>query len=173
MCSLYKYSGGNIIMASFVSNLIDYTGITDPLPTHPHAFKQFSVQENVCLPEAKPDIEQITKVMAEVVILKTRVIATPGSQTTTVTSQEGQTLTGWKVIVEGEVQQKVEYVADEPTQSVHAAHFNVPFSTFVVLPNNYTPGTTPVVTGYIEDIFAHQLNKRCIFKNITILVTAE
>lgn len=160
-------------MAHYVSNLIEYAGIADVLPTAPTAFKQFTVQENVCLPEAKPDIEQITRVMADIVIIHTKVIKTPGTCDAPVTSLEGQTLTGWKLIVEGEVRQKVEYVADEPTQSVHAAHFNVPFSTFIVLPCNFVPGTPVVVTPYIEDIFAKQIGKRCIFKNITILVTAE
>jgi hypothetical protein len=160
-------------MANFVDNLIEYAGIADVLPPLEtgDSFKQFNVQENVCLPCAKPDIEQITKVMAEVVIISTRVIKTPS--TGNISSMEGQVLTGWKLIVEGEVQQKVEYVADEPTQSVHAAHFKIPFSTFIVLPADFVPGTPLIVTPYIEDIFAKQLNKRCIFKNITILVTAE
>lgn len=155
-------------MGSFVSNLIEYSGIADNLPVNPTAFKQFSVQETMCLPAAKPDIEQIIKVMAEVVITSTRVIKTPKA-----TSLEGQILTGYKLIVEGEVRQKVEYVADEPTQSVHAAHFNMPFSTFIILPEDFEIGTPLVVTGYIEDIFAQQIDKRCIFKNITVLVTAE
>jgi hypothetical protein len=155
-------------MAHYVCNLIEYAGIADVLPTAPHAFKQFTVQENVCIPEAKPDIEQITRVMAEVRITSTKVIKTPVA-----TSLEGQILTGWKLIVEGEVNQKVEYVADEPTQSVHAAHFSVPFSTFIVLPATYVPGTPLHVTGYIEDIYAKQIGKRCIFKNITILAVAE
>lgn len=160
-------------MANFVNDLIEYAGIADVLPTAPHAFKQFSVQEQMCLPCAKPDIEQLTKVIADVCIISTRVIKTPGGPTNMVISMEGQNLTGWKLIVEGEVRQKVEYVADEPTQSVHAAHFNMPFSTFIVLPATYQPGTPLVVTGYIEDIYAKQLNKRCIFKNVTLLVTAE
>lgn len=155
-------------MANLVSNLIEYAGIADNLPEAPEAFKQFNVQETVCLPAAKPDIEQIVKVMAEVVITSTRVIKTPVA-----TSLEGQILTGYKLVVEGEVMQKIEYVADEPTQSVHAAHFNVPFSTFIVLPSDYVMGTPLVVTGYIEDIYAKQIDKRCIFKNITVLVTAE
>ncbi|GFP74496.1 DUF3794 domain-containing protein [Clostridium fungisolvens] len=155
-------------MASFVSNLIEYSGIADVLPIAPHAFKQFNVQKNVCLPIAKPDIEQLTKIMAEVVIISTRVIKTPVA-----TSLEGQILTGFKLIVEGEVRQKVEYVADEPTQTVHAAHFNIPFSTFIVLPATYVQDTPLVVTGYIEDIYAKQIDERCIFKNITILLTAD
>lgn len=155
-------------MANFVNNLIEYAGVADNLPEAPKAFKQFNVQETMCIPTAKPDIEQIIKVMAEVIITSTRVIKTPKA-----TSLEGQILTGYKLIVEGEVRQKVEYVADEPSQSVHAAHFNMPFSTFIILPEDFVIGTPLVVTGYIEDIYAQQIDKRCIFKNITVLLTAE
>lgn len=162
-------------MASIVSNLIEYAGLVDCLPDLPEvaAFKQFSVMETVCLPHAKPDIEQIVKVMAEVVITNTHVIRTPVA-----TSEEGQILTGRKLIVEGIVRQKVEYVADCPEQAVHAAHFDVPFSTFIVLPplddeNGMCTHNHFTVTPYIEDIFAQQVSKRCIFKNITILLVAE
>jgi hypothetical protein len=154
-------------MASFVNNLIEYAGIADSFPSHPTSFKQFTVQETLELPCAKPDIEQITRVMANVKITSTRVIKTPDA-----TSAEGQILTGWKLIVEGELIQKVEYVADEPTQSVHAAHFSVPFSTFIVLPKTFTQGSIVNVVPYIEDIYAQQIGKRCIFKNVTIFLNA-
>lgn len=154
-------------MASIVKNLIEYAGLADILPHHPTNFKQFTVQENLELPCAKPDIEQIIRVMADVKIVSTRVITTPVA-----TSAEGQTLTGHKLIVEGELIQKIEYVADEPTQSVHAAHFNVPFSTFIVLPINYVQGSIVNVIPYIEDIFVQQIGKRNIFKNVTIFLNA-
>ncbi|MEA4961500.1 DUF3794 domain-containing protein [Lutispora sp.] len=160
-------------MVNHVNDLIEYAGIADVFPHHPTAFKQFSVQETVCLPIAKPNIEQIIKVMAELAITSTRVIRTPGAAENPAVSLEGQRLTGWKLIVEGEVRQKIEYVADEPSQPVYAAHFNMPFCTFIVLGRDYAAGSPLIVTGYIEDIFAKQINKRCIFKNITILVTAE
>lgn len=155
-------------MNSMVKNLIEYSGLADTLPENPTAFKQFSVQETLCLPDAKPDIEQIVKVVAQVVITSTKVIRTPVGE-----SLEGQILTGYKLIVEGEIRQKIEYVADEPTQSVHAAHFNMPFSTFIVLPGTFSIGTPIIVTGYIEDIFAEMIDKRCIFKNVTLLLDAS
>lgn len=68
--------------------------------------------------------------------------------------------------------QKIEYVADEPTQSVHAAHFDIPFSTFIVLPATFVIGSRVQVDAYIEDVFAQQTSKRCIFKNITLLLDA-
>lgn len=155
-------------MASIVSDLIEYAGLADSLPENPTAFKQFAVQENLELPCAKPDIEQIIRVMAEVKITHTKVIKTPVAS-----SAEGQILTGFKLIVEGELLQKIEYVADEPTQSVHAAHFSVPFSTFIVLPPTFMIGTKVRVIPYIEDIYAKQMGKRNIFKNVIILLDAS
>lgn len=157
-------------MASIVKNLIEYAGLADSLPClqTPASFKEFSVTETVCLPHAKPDIEQIVKVIAEVIIKNTHVIKTPVAR-----SAEGQVLTGFKLIVEGIVRQKIEYVADCPEQAVHAAHFEIPFSTFIVLPGNFIIGTPVIVTAFIEDIFAQQVSKRCIFKNITILLVAD
>lgn len=156
-------------MASIVKGLIEYSGIVESsqLPTHMTAFKQFTVQENLTIPDAKPDIEQIVRVMAEASITSTKIIKTP-----TGTSLEGQNLTGWKLIVEGILHQKIEYVADEPTQSVHAAHFKIPFSTFIVLPCSITTDMLATVVPYIEDIYAKQLDKRHIFKNITLLLDA-
>jgi hypothetical protein len=154
-------------MASIVKNLIEIAGIADQLPIDPTAFKQFTVQEMLKLPIAKPDIEQIVKVVAQVVITSTKVIRTPKG-----TSLEGQILTGFKLIIEGEVRQKIEYVADEVTQSVHAAHYDVPFSTFIVLPNTFVVGTPVTVMAYIEDIFIEMINKREMFKNVTILLDA-
>lgn len=154
-------------MATVVTNLIEISGLADTLPQNPTIFKQFIVQEALELPEAKPDIEQIVKVVAQVVVLSTKVIRTPVA-----VSLEGQRLTGFKLVVEGEVRQKIEYVADECTQAVHAAHFNVPFSTFIVLPPTYAIGTPVHVTGYIEDIFVEMIDKRTIFKNVTILLDA-
>lgn len=154
-------------MASIVKNLIEYSGLADTMPSNPLYFKQLSVQENLTVPDAKPNIEQIVKVMAQVVITSTRVITTPVAR-----SLEGQILTGWKLIVEGELQQKVEYVGDLPTQPVHAAEFDIPFSSFIVLPAGFIQGTPVTVTGYIEDIYAEQTGARTIFKNVTILLNA-
>lgn len=157
-------------MASIIKNLIEYSGLAEELPhlENPSNFKQFILQENLILPEAKPDIEQIVKVVAEVTITNTRVIKTPKA-----TSLEGQRLTGFKLIVEGELKQKIEYVANVPSQAVHAAHFNIPFSNFIVLPENFKIGTPITVTGYIEDIFTELFDKRTIFKSTTILLIAE
>ncbi|WP_053956602.1 DUF3794 domain-containing protein [Inediibacterium massiliense] len=150
-------------------DLIDYVGIANSnvLPKNATTFKQLSVMEDVEIPEQKPDIEQIIQASVSIKILNVRVVETPVG-----TAPDGQTLTGYKAIVEALLCQKIEYVADEETQSVHSAHFAKPFSSFIVLPATFNPNTQPLpkVTGYIEDIFVYQLDKRNIFKNITVLL---
>ncbi|WP_053956598.1 Ig-like domain-containing protein [Inediibacterium massiliense] len=130
-------------------------------------FKQFSVMENVTIPEVKPEAEDIVKVIADVEVVDQTIIETPVA-----TSYEGQMLTGWKVIIEGLLKQKIEYIADEPTQSMHCAHFEVPFSTYLVLPKNFKPCTPIEIKSCIEDIYFEQLDKRNIFKNITLVLQA-
>ena len=154
-------------MASTVKNLIEISGLADSLPANSTVFKQFTVQETLELPEAKPDIEQIVKVIAQVEITSTRLITTGTGK-----SLEGQILTGLKLIVEGEIRQKIEYVADECTQPVHAAHFNVPFSTFIVIPKTHNIGEPILITPYIEDLYVELIGKRTIFKNVILFLDA-
>lgn len=155
-------------MSEIVKNLIQYIGIADELPESHDVFKQLYIEDTYCLPHAKPDIEQIVRVSGEIEIKSKKVIKTPRG-----VSLEGQTLTGWKLVIEGVIKLMIQYVADEAEQPVHGAHVYIPFSTYIVLPENFIQGTPTTVTGYIEDIFSQQVGSRCIFNNITLLLTAE
>lgn len=126
-------------------------------------FKQLSVDETVKIPPQKPDAEDIFETIVDVEIVATRIISTPA-----VTSYEGQKLTNYKMIVEGRLKQKVVYIADEPTQSVHVAHFDVPFSTFLILPETFKKCQRIKVLGFVEDVYSELLDPRTIFKNVTL-----
>lgn len=134
----------------------------------PLSFKQFSVMEDVEIPASKPDMEDIITVSADVVIISTTIIKTPIS-----TSYEGQHLTGYKAIVEGKIVQKIEYIAKDTVQSVHAAEFEMPFSNFIVLPYCYKEDTPVIVQGIIEDIYSKMIDSRHLFKNITLRIEAS
>lgn len=166
-------------MATVVRGLVEGIGIADVLPTSPVYFTEVTIPETVKIPCEKPDMEQLISVMVDAQIISTKVAATPVD----VTSPEGQHLSGCKLIVELKLRQKVKYVADEPTQSVHAAHFeHVLKSVYVVVPCAVTiNGVTytiqealrlgkVVVTPYIEDIYGKMTDKRTVFKNIAILL---
>lgn len=131
-------------------------------------FKQLSVNEILSIPNQKPDAEDILNTLIDVTINNTQVI-----KTTKGTSIEGQILTGYKLIVEGSLHQKIEYIANEPSQTVHTAEFEVPFSSFIILPENYIEDSPTNVVAYIEDIYVKLLDRRTIFKNITLRLEAE
>lgn len=132
------------------------------------SFKQFSIDGYLTIPHLKPDISEINDVKAYVKIDKCNIIKTPIAK-----SSEGQNLSGYKLIVHGKVIQTIEYIACEPTQSVHSAHYNIPFSTYIVLPRDFKPGNNIDVEGIVEDVYYDVISNRCFFKNVTLLLVAR
>lgn len=154
-------------MKGFLDNLTLVYGISEVYPDGAKAFKQLQLQDIMVIPEQKPDVEQIISVSAKIEITKNYIIDTATGQ-----SCEGQLLTGKKLVVEGKLHQKVEYVAELAEQPVHAAHFTLNFSTYIVLGTDISCYNKFDVVPYIEDIYVKQLNKRKIFKNVLILLNA-
>lgn len=135
-----------------------------------NAWTQISIPEVFTIPPVKPDIEQIEKVFVNVKILSKRVVETPKGSGP---NQEGTTLTGFKLIIEGVLDQKIIYTADKPTQPVHSAEFCFPFSAFIVLPLGTTVTDDFCVDACIEDVFIKVINPRKFFKNVTLLLNAR
>lgn len=131
-------------------------------------FKQISIDDNLCIPEVKPDMEEINDVKVRAEVINCHVISTPK-----IISNEGQALSGYKLVLRGVLKHLVEYTADTPEQSVHSAHYDIPFSTFIILPENYTPGSKLDVDTTIEDVYFKMINCRCFFKNVTLLVNVK
>lgn len=140
----------------------------------PSLFTEISIPELVKIPDEKPDIENLLSIMVDTKILSLKIINTP-----TGISYEGQKLTGKKLSIELLLKQKIKYIADEPAQSVHAAHFeHIVKSILVIIPDklgctsieNLLLKKKLIVTPYIEDIYGELIDKRTIFKNITALI---
>lgn len=159
-------------MASIVRDLVEIVGIADTFPAAPTAFTQLSVMERLIIPAAKPDVEQILKVLIEAKVSSTRIVVTPIG-----TGTGGLILTGSKLIVEGILRQKITYVAGVPDQAVHAVEYNIPFSTFMVLPTLTVPITPGIVNQiqvepFIEDVYVNLEDPRTILKNVTLFLNA-
>uniref|UniRef100_UPI00359C833E SPOCS domain-containing protein n=1 Tax=Paraclostridium bifermentans TaxID=1490 RepID=UPI00359C833E len=131
-------------------------------------FKQTSIDFQLCVPNPKPDIEQIVRVKVDKEYIKTKIVKTPIGK-----SLEGQIVTGYKALIMADIILKITYVADKKTQSVHSFHTTLPFCEYVVLPEKFN--TLGVVTPqiYIEDIYITQCDNRCLYGNITIMTVAE
>lgn len=133
---------------------------------------QFFVPEVLCIPEQKPDIEELMSVTARVVIISQRLVRTPSYDGGPIENQEGTFVTGRKLIIEGILRQKVMYTACNEEQSVHTAHFDVPFSAFIIIPADEPLNTRYKIDSCIEDIFISRVTDRQIFKNVTLFLKA-
>ncbi|MCF8010376.1 MAG: DUF3794 domain-containing protein [Clostridiales bacterium] len=161
----------------YINNeIVEVAGLCDPDSFNlddNNYWTQISIPETVIIPDEKPDIEQINSINVNADIIRKKVIVTP---TSSEPNWEDKSLTGRKLIVEGELKQTVHYTAELPEQSVHSAHFAIPFSAFIVIPLEIN-GTDTLDVNFqvnvcIEDVFIRDICDRQIFKNITLLLQA-
>lgn len=135
------------------------------------AWTQISVPQVLMLPQDKPDIEVINKIYNNVEITSTTVITTPCADTP---NAEGLQLTGKKLIIEGYICQTVVYTANVSCQSVHPAHFKIPFCSYVIIDEGADLELDQYcVIPCIEDVYAQVLSLRMIFMNVTLFLLAK
>lgn len=153
---------------------IELIGLCEPekirIHEHNNTWTEISIPEVLTIPEEKPDIETIDKVFLSVKILSKRVIKTAKACHE---NPEGTQLTGRKLILEGVLQQKLVYTAKVACQSVHSAHFEVPFSAFIILKPCAEPKEEFCIRVCVEDVFVMPFTCREVFKNVTLFLQAE
>ena len=142
----------------------------DKCPTsYPKLWTEISVPEVLNISFMKPDIKQILSVNSELKILCQKVINTPVSEGANL---ENLNLTGKKIVIEAVLEQRITYVSKSNCNSVHAEHFKVPVSAYIVAPKGVELTDKFKIVSCIEDIFVCILNDRQIFKNSTIFFKA-
>ena len=151
-----------------VGGLVEYQGISSYLPLDIESFTQILINDEVYLSEEKPNIENAIKASADVKILNTRIIKTPKG-----ISLDGIKLTGHKLIIYGEAKIKIQYVADDREESIHSSINKMPFISYIVMPEGFSPMCRIVTSAFIEDIFVEKATSRSIYGNIALLLTAE
>lgn len=169
-------SGGCTIESIDITGLCNSADVTDTLTKYPYWIQMY-LPETLSIPSQKPDAETINAVNVTISILRNEVVKTPISPEENL---EGKILTGRKLIVEGNLCQKIVYTADEPEQSVHSAEFSVPFSAYIVVPKEYTFNSVVYdsldinyeVNSCIEDLSVELLDPRTILKRATFLLYA-
>lgn len=123
-----------------------------------------------------PDIEQIVSCIIDPEVISIKAINTMKG-----VSYEGQYLSGKKAVIELKLKQKILYVAEHSTQSVHVIENEFFQSVYIVIPCKIE-GTAPeylIKHKYlkpeiiIEDIYFKQTGKRSIFKNICLMIKLE
>ena len=187
-CTTYNFYNKCCINDEYVNTMGAYPAnkmssvLTSPVATN--MWTEFFLPEIVDIPDVKPNMEGIIEVRSCIEILSQRVVKTPsviGYEAadgtfipgSTIGNNECTNLTGRKLVIEGLLTQKVIYTAEVAEQSVHSAHFSIPFSTFIIIEPNTPLSQRFKVTPYIEDIYVCRLSERSVFKNTTIFIKAS
>ncbi|MGL4656486.1 MAG: DUF7507 domain-containing protein [Sarcina sp.] len=141
---------------------------TDSIDLGKSNFKQFNVESYLTIPDNRPDIENINIAKGTFDIKNYHII-----KTATNLSNEGQYLTGHKLIVTGCLNFIIEYTALNLEEAIYSAHYCIPFSTFVVLPKDYAVGSKIDVQGGVEDIYFKAVSEREFFANVSGLINVK
>jgi hypothetical protein len=93
---------------------------------------QYVVRENLQIPDAKPDAARVIDFVSTIQVNSTTVLPN-------------------KIIINGTISLRVIYEAAVPSQSVHVAHFTIPFEAFVEVPGAQ-PGMAVIAAAQVEFI---------------------
>lgn len=155
-------------MAFNMRELIRYHGLSDCSCEGLVHFKQMNTDFTFCIPMQKTDIEQITRVWVKPYIIQQKLVRTPKG-----ISLEGQIATGYKLMIVGDISYKVEYVALDVCQGLRTAHTTIPFCGYVVLPEKFNSNSVVTASIEVEDIYSEQIDIRCIYNNVTMMLIAD
>ncbi|MGL4911885.1 MAG: DUF3794 domain-containing protein [Romboutsia sp.] len=149
-------------------DLIEYNGINSGSITNLINFNQINLDYNFQISGEKPNIDSINKVWVDSYIEDTKVIETPIG-----ISLEGQKATGYKLLISGDINIRVEYISGGNDLSVHTVQGTFPICNYVTLPEDYSFSSITFPYVCIEDIYCEVLNERTIYNNITIILVAD
>ena len=143
--------------------LIEVVGVSEELPKWSTNFKEVHIQKISHIDIKKRDMEDILRTFANVEIINTEILNTPKG-----ISQDGQILTGMKLLVEGRIVEKIKYVGKNVSQPVYETDFSIPFSTYVILGKEFDYYSKYKVTPYMEHIYIRQISERKIYQSILL-----
>ena len=151
-----------------VRGLVEYHGISENIPTNLRSFKTIALDSITEIKEGAPDIEDILKVRVNGEIENSRVIKTAIG-----VSIDGQELTGWKLVIYGEIKVKVDYSSSSQGPAIYVSNFLLNFSSFITLSNKTSINSRIYPNVFIEDIHVKKLDAKKLFTTATIIITAD
>ncbi len=155
-------------MGKVLKDLIQYNGIDEYCYRHLKHFKQFNINDIICIPSHKPNMAEISKVWVDYKILDYEFVNTP-----TGVSLEGQNLTGKKVFISANLLLKIEYSAANNYQTLFSANCSIPICTYVTIDDNYSECSSIYPTILIEDIYCEQLDCQKIYLNAVLMAAVD
>ena len=131
-------------------------------------FKELCIDRYLRILKHQAPIKEINSVTGKVDILNFHVV-----KGLKAISNEGQKLSGNKLIINVMLNVVVEYIADDNMQAVFSNAYKIPFSTFIVISSNYVVGSLIKIQGKVEDMYFKKINKNKFFITSNIFLVAK
>lgn len=151
-------------------NLMEYKGINAPKCGFEDVitFKEFSTSEMLELPFDISNISSFLKTSVDVQILDEKIFKTPKG-----ISVEGQSLTGLKLGVEGEIKTVITYISNIDNQSINALTYRSKFYISTPIPDTLVFNQHLGVNVYTESINIQKLGNEMLSESLVLLLTVE
>lgn len=161
-------------MSNVVRNMVNIIGIADRIPEYSEIYKEFALNDMVLISDTKPDICKVLSAAFDAKVTSIRIIDTPYGKKVngfpeTITSYEGETLTGKKLVVDINFKQKIQYVDCSCSQKIHGVHNEFTVTEFIVIPQTFVIGGECVTAEYLESNNMFYLSPFILDANITNL----
>lgn len=155
-------------MGNLMRDGVLYSGIDDYIPENIDSFTQMNVDKILNIDEDMPDIDEILKVSIDSNIKNNKIVKTAIGM-----SLEGQKLTGYKLLSEGEFNIRMDCCADDSVSSIYTFRHKIFFNNSTTLPSDSNLNSKIYENIYIEDIYSQKLSPREILINISFIFIAE
>ncbi|MGL4914220.1 MAG: SPOCS domain-containing protein [Romboutsia sp.] len=155
-------------MKKIYRDFIEYNGINIDTDCNLKNFNQLNIDYNLRISQDKPVIQNISKVWIEGSIDYHETIKTPVGK-----SLHGQISTGFKLLVSGEINIKIEYFSDSIVDAMHTVEGKFPFCNYITLPANFSSLSVILPYVYIEDVHCDILNPRTIYNNVSLILSVD
>lgn len=155
-------------MGNLIRDGILYNGIDEYIPENINSFTQMNVDKVICIDDDIADIADILKVNVSSNIKHSKIVKTAIG-----ISLEGQKLTGYKLLSEGEFDIRVDCCADDLVSTIYTFRDKIFFNNSTTLPDDSSLSSRIYENVYIEDIYSQKLSQREILVNISFIFIAE
>ena len=152
---------------------IDYIGISTNLPTDIKFFKEELFSTSRFIKDNQPKIKKIISISIDSKIISTKIINTSKK-----VSNDGQKLSGKKLLVELNINYKIKYLSTNKEKCLYILKHNITKIIYIVIPSEVDNKTIEEIIRkkrmgiktYIEDLYADIRDNEEIYIRNLILV---
>lgn len=155
-------------MKSIIREKTVYTGISDYIPENIDSFTQMSVNKILTIEDNSRSIDDILKISVAPNITNSKIVKTAIGK-----SLEGQHLTGYKLLSEGEFFIQINYSCDDEYGGIYIYKDKIYFNNATTLNEDMNQNSRAICNVYIEDIYGDKLSDKEIHLNINFIFTVE